>query len=840
MPRPGWYMNSMGRPTYWDGFRWRYDVPMPQTQPAAVGNPSAMGESEAVAHSRQGWFKAHKMLVIVVAAILALALACGGMFLVWRHRTDSSDGVYDGFRYPMALTTGDYDLQPPRLDCDWWVSFPLKGVETDTTSEDGEQKDGVVAAKVFTDADLDNEYPTRISDTVNDGTVLQADSMQTVSDITNRWGTDVYLYDPDQGGMRESNEANAHVGHRFYGYGGYFFVRYVGDQGQVLDKPQVTYFTVKRDVSLPRVTGIQTWVDDNGYLQLTWNGVEEADGYEVFFRYCNEKDTEDPDLTMRIAQTEEPKLDFSQFKGYEYEEDISSQNPYFAHDIVIDSSAEDVVAARAEAIRGKGSVTVEDVAEYTPDSLHVRKVSVLIRAMQTDPYDKNSKKYSAMSSVGISSLLGKMPLEISLAMHTLQDEARAHDDDDVQGIEKIRQEYAEYVRMADGTLARTVKIPDYDHARNGTTLKAEVDEDGKISNRRYVENMTIPCSLAGTVLTSTISFDADDFQSLDEFKAAFEKVREEETSKIATGLLETVHDEGDVDWAALTKDNKVVNTMPSEQDLGGAKISGSNELVKYIAGNLIAGNRIMDVTKYVSSNDPSEEVRTAFDEAIFQNPLTLAAYGSTMTLDQAEEGIYVLKVAYSDNYGDRDLTGSRDAYLETRDKVLDTVRAWQQDAPADKAEVVAYYHDRLAKAMTYDYAYFDGTDAHVLATKDTTGSAINLMDAKDADNSIKTVCSGYAQAMQLLMQQAGIDSYYVVGNTAKGRVSGSGHAWNLINTGEGYKATDVTWDDDESSIQRDYLQTPITEGEMGTRMYEAEGIPERVLASIVPRERIQS
>ena len=53
-----------------------------------------------------------------------------------------------------------------------------------------------------------------------------------------------------------------------------------------------------------------------------------------------------------------------------------------------------------------------------------------------------------------------------------------------------------------------------------------------------------------------------------------------------------------------------------------------------------------------------------------------------------------------------------------------------------------------------------------------------------------TVCAGYSKAFQLLMNNLGIPTYYVVGVS-----KGENHAWNIISVNNSYYNVDVTWDD---------------------------------------------
>ncbi|HWL26346.1 MAG TPA: transglutaminase domain-containing protein [Ureibacillus sp.] len=56
------------------------------------------------------------------------------------------------------------------------------------------------------------------------------------------------------------------------------------------------------------------------------------------------------------------------------------------------------------------------------------------------------------------------------------------------------------------------------------------------------------------------------------------------------------------------------------------------------------------------------------------------------------------------------------------------------------------------------------------------------------------VCQAYAIAMQMLLEKAGVESYYVVGYLV-GEEDGFAHAWNLVKTENGWRHIDATWDD---------------------------------------------
>lgn len=86
-------------------------------------------------------------------------------------------------------------------------------------------------------------------------------------------------------------------------------------------------------------------------------------------------------------------------------------------------------------------------------------------------------------------------------------------------------------------------------------------------------------------------------------------------------------------------------------------------------------------------------------------------------------------------------------------------------------EKVKALHDWVCANTTYATENINSPEFH-------TDGSILLNDS--------TVCEGYAKAMNLLCNYAGIETYYV---------HSSGHAWNIVKIGGHYFHVDSTWDD---------------------------------------------
>jgi len=78
----------------------------------------------------------------------------------------------------------------------------------------------------------------------------------------------------------------------------------------------------------------------------------------------------------------------------------------------------------------------------------------------------------------------------------------------------------------------------------------------------------------------------------------------------------------------------------------------------------------------------------------------------------------------------------------------------------------------------------------------------------------KSVCQGYAELAALLFTSAGIENYYVEGES-----KGVGHAWNIVRLGDGYYHVDLTWDD------------PITDGGEDMLRYDYFNLTDEMLSA---------
>ena len=75
----------------------------------------------------------------------------------------------------------------------------------------------------------------------------------------------------------------------------------------------------------------------------------------------------------------------------------------------------------------------------------------------------------------------------------------------------------------------------------------------------------------------------------------------------------------------------------------------------------------------------------------------------------------------------------------------------------------------------------------------------------------KAVCAGYARAYQLLMLEAGIDCWYVSGQSYDPSGTLVAHAWNLAWLDGKCYYSDATWDDQNGELFHEYLNMSLEE-----------------------------
>ncbi|MDR1536886.1 MAG: hypothetical protein LBU32_02625 [Clostridiales bacterium] len=114
--------------------------------------------------------------------------------------------------------------------------------------------------------------------------------------------------------------------------------------------------------------------------------------------------------------------------------------------------------------------------------------------------------------------------------------------------------------------------------------------------------------------------------------------------------------------------------------------------------------------------------------------------------------------------------------------IANSIKACNQ---ADYRKVLEI-HDYIRKNVTYDY------EALLMANTTKTGRE-DSYTVVGAMIKRKCACSGYAMAMKLLCEKAGIECHVITGTASSAKASGP-HAWNAVKISGYYHHVDVTWD----------------------------------------------
>ena len=138
-------------------------------------------------------------------------------------------------------------------------------------------------------------------------------------------------------------------------------------------------------------------------------------------------------------------------------------------------------------------------------------------------------------------------------------------------------------------------------------------------------------------------------------------------------------------------------------------------------------------------------------------------------------------------------------------------------AGLSEKELQEYAHDYLIDNCEYD---FDSLREDGSSDPDYT-NYYRIHQANGALVDKKAVCSGYANAYQLMLNRLGVDCIPIFGQGSaldgdlKMRTGKVNHQWNAVKSGSDWLMTDVTWDDiDDVTRRHYYFNIPIE------KMYE--------------------
>ena len=882
---PGWYFNTLsGQNEWWDGTDWVYGGQAQPQQPAAnPGTQAQPQQPEAAAPSQaqpahqasapaQAPFqpqtpaaapayataipqaaapashkKSKKPLIITLAIVGAVLLLIGINFTVHLIGYNADRAA----AYSSNLSPDDYVLRDPQHDLTATHTFriPLDGnvqiidsLNTESQADgDGPKVNAYDAVRVYADGSLTQEVPISIYHS----TPSSGKSSLDVSPAISLNATNTKDLSNDDIFHNKTLEG-ADLG-RWYGYGGYYLVRYIGEDGNKLDKPEVTYFTVENDVDseenrLDAPANQQISVADNGCLDVSWEPVDGAQKYKVYLQAVTPSGSSEGNrytytLLAETTDTSINTFDYDSYthKGIETGREFSdnlkdaggmnlSQNYAFS-DLVINDTEDEIYQNRKDT-EHSGSLGLQ-VGDYIPNADNVRDASIAVVAV-----GDSADKQSPFEYQNINGLLGQMPIEE--ASYMMSDYLSQTPDSEGDQVGYFKHRLFTYVTMADGTtniLTNELDTSKMTSSDAEVLTGPDIDHLTRVKTTRY----SVPYTVKGSLLSGNLTLYATTFpggagqitqQAREAVSAAY---RDNPAAGMPTRADLNV---GDVDWNAFEANQKPATEMANVP----YAVSGSSDYVKFVASNLLAGNNYLDVTKYANeAGAPSP--RDVVDEACWQNPLILSSNVTNVKTTEKDGKTYLAITEGMTGGGapsDEDrqtLLDQRKAVDEEAQKILDEAGVNGSMSAEEKVRAI---DNAISARVEYDYDYFNAKEGNGDAVQDKSKLLSNLfsIDAYSAGELLqdnKVICQGYAAIFQLCAQKAGLETVEVVGTVppTPGR-NNNRHAWNLVKIDGAWKVVDTTWDDAGDHSDGTYLLLDQNDPAVGSRTYERTSLVDSV------------
>lgn len=217
---------------------------------------------------------------------------------------------------------------------------------------------------------------------------------------------------------------------------------------------------------------------------------------------------------------------------------------------------------------------------------------------------------------------------------------------------------------------------------------------------------------------------------------------------------ETVADNGVEEAAVVTTNGGYAYSMLSEEE---------QQVYAEILASLSACE---EKTTLTTKN--SAIIEKAFHCVMYDHPEIFYVDGYNYT--EYSRGSNIEKIVFSGDYlYDEEQIGERRVRIEeAAEQILAGVP--QQ---ADEYQVVKYIYETIVRNTEYD-----------LESEDNQNICSVFLNGR-------SVCQGYAKAMQYLLQKMGMEALLVTGNVR----DGDGHAWNLVSVNGNWYYLDATWGD---------------------------------------------
>ena len=188
-----------------------------------------------------------------------------------------------------------------------------------------------------------------------------------------------------------------------------------------------------------------------------------------------------------------------------------------------------------------------------------------------------------------------------------------------------------------------------------------------------------------------------------------------------------------------------------------------------------SGLLAMKTAVYVTSSLSPVQMQTVIQYLISDHPEVFYLGKTSLSYSLGVSTTYTVHFTYS-----YDAAAVASMRGQLRTAALSMLAEADGTTDAEKKELAL--HDALVDKCAYNVKAAENTSAYPLAFT-AYGAIVNG----------SAVCEGYAKALKLLLDSAGLRSLYVTGEAASGSSSGA-HAWNEVYVGK-WVQVDATFDD---------------------------------------------
>lgn len=514
------------------------------------------------------------------------------------------------------------------------------------------------------------------------------------------------------------------------------------ETGEKLEIPRVQIVTLEGE--LPDTPQLTYSFTEDGRVRFNWTRVEGAEEYFICTSTFTERSGLNSGLSVLASTT-----------GTEWTSEAPQYGSYTANSVFKHYSV-------AEDDWYNDYYAEQTIEQYGEEPLHLykwdwRNVYCVIAV---------SKEGSSMMSNYVDTLDIESNIPVSIATYTWKAIGGYTNSKDYDTVEEIPA-YG-YVTMADGSTA--VKLVDYD------TEKAQVisdhyiyvDDEGNYLESDNVKELKLPYRIEGTPFEDVATVPYYDEGRLKEDMRFIEE-REDMLRKRAGEVTLNRDIEFEEDETAIQQ----------VRQLEEIPITANSALSEYLALNMLAGTKVIDVSEFREAADTAL-LADALLEAYYQNPLILGISGYRIN----RRGTAV-KIVYEEKAEDQ-----ARKQQEIRQKLAEIIAEIIKPGMSEYEKELAI-NEYLCRTCTYDDGALENAEKNNFQSVD--ASFKDSFTAYGALLNGRCVCAGYAAAFKLLADAAGLDCIVVTG-TLEGTLP---HAWNKVRIDGDWEILDVTNNDSD-------------------------------------------